>query len=277
MSGNDQKAEIRYLAGSYDVDPLQKEATEIDRLRKQAQSLHRFEGSVLRDSGLASTHRVLEVGCGPGFLTPLLCQMAIDGSVTACDTNPDLLAICRSQNLTAPKGGLHTALSEADSIPVANGSQDFAYLRFVLQHAPARQAVLREVLRSLDVYGIVCVLDSDDGLVIQHPEDIFVTNLLKEAQQKQSEKGGDRFIGRKAGALLAEAGFVDVKTRVISFTAADLPFPLLARILLGFKSDLCGRAEETGAWIRQMERKVERGEYFLSGGVVLTTGRKGKD
>ncbi len=262
--------------GSYQVSSLPSRQEELARLRSQAEKLYPMESHLLKNwAGLKSQDRVLEVGCGPGFLTPLLCELASEGSVTACDTSEELIQICKSQALKTPKLGFQAVLSDSKQIPVANQSQDFSYLRFVLQHAPERISLLKEVSRTLVDQGTLCILDSDDGLTVHFPEDQFVTNLVKNAQTEQNKKGGDRFVGRKLASYLFDLGYQDVKTKIINFTSLDLPFSLLAQISLGFKSQLTGQQKELGQWIQEKKSLAESGQYFFTVGVVLTSGKKG--
>lgn len=263
--------------GSYNIATMSSRDSELARLRTQAERLYPLESKLLKEwGGLKESHRVLEVGCGPGFLTPLLCKLASQGQVTSCDTSNELLEICRQQKMDHPKFGFKAVRSTSDKLPLDDKSQDFAYLRFVLQHAPERMQLLSDIQRTLDENGTVCVLDTDDGLNIQHPENQFVTDLIKDAQKLQAGRGGDRFVGRKVSGYLNELGYTDIQNRVLNFTTADLPFAILAKISLGFKSDLCGRREELEAWIKQTEPLATTGRFFLSAGVVLTIGKKGK-
>ncbi len=260
---------------SYQVSSMTNQEQELARLRTQAEQLYPLESKLLKEwGGLKSQDHVLEVGCGPGFLTPLLCELAAEGRVTSCDTSQELLSLCHAQKLTIPRFGFQTLRSEAAHIPVSDQSQDFAYLRFVLQHAPERRDLISDVNRCLKEGGTIVILDTDDGLNIQYPENSFVTQLKKDAQEIQFKKGGDRFIGRKVSHLLNELGFNKIQTRVLNFTNSDLPFSTLAKISLGFKSDLCGKRAELESWIQEVQPLAQKGEFFLSAGIVVTTAKK---
>ncbi len=262
--------------GSYIIDQVSDATLELQRLEQQSKILRPLEQRVLTESGLRAEHRVLEIGCGPGFITSLLCELATDGEVLATDTDPKLLARCEQYVTKRPARGLTTMQVQGAKLPLADHRCDFSYLRFVLQHAPERQALLTEVHRTLTDGGIICVLDSDDGLVLQHPEDPMITQLLSTADERQQRKGGDRRVGRKLAGMLHEAGFTAIRTKLFTFTTSDLPFPVLARILLGFKSELSGRRNEIEPWIETTAAKVQAGEYFLAAGVVLATAQKAK-
>lgn len=261
--------------GSYQIDEIKNLENELKRLEVQAQLMKPLEVKLLKETGLLPDFNVLEVGCGPGFITSILCELASDGQVFATDTDEKLLELCRKRITKPPrKGFLAINSSKENALEDLKSSIDYSYLRFVLQHVPEKEVILSEIYNVLKPKGIICALDSDDGLVIQYPEDDFVKNLLSEARDKQSLKGGDRFIGRKIPSLFAKAGFINIQTRILNFTNKDIPFSILARILFGFKSELIGKRNEMEEWIKKTEPQIKSGDYFLSGGVILTTAQK---
>lgn len=262
-------------SGSYQINHLSDQKNEFNRLAAQAQLMKPLEVKILKESGLLPEFNILEIGCGPGFITSILCELTSDGQIFATDNDETLLEICRQNIKKPPKKGLTLInSSKPNSLEVLKSKIDFGYLRFVLQHVPEKEIILNEVYKALRPEGIICALDSDDGLVIQHPEDEFIRTILSEAQKTQSTKGGDRLIGRKIPSLFSQTGFRNIQTRVLNFTSKDIPFPILARILFGFKSELVGKRNEMEEWIQKTEPQIKSGKYFLSGGVILTTALK---
>lgn len=260
--------------GSYKIKNFAESETELKRLQDQANIMKALEKKFLLDCGIKPHHRVLEVGCGPGFITNILCELAPEGEIIATDTDEDLLKICRKNITNPPKGGVKIINANEEDLSAYKNSIDFVYLRFVLQHVPDKEKLLASVYESLAPGGVVCVLDSDDGLILHYPEDAFQVKLLKAAQTNQAAKGGDRHIGRKLSYILKKMKFKDVRNKIISFTTSDIPFLALAQILFGHKSQIAGKSEETKTWIEETSVKVEKGEYFLSAGIFLTTGKK---
>lgn len=260
--------------GSYKLDQLKNFESELERLSTQAKLMKPLESKILKESGLLPNHKVLEVGCGPGFITSILCELASEGQVIGTDTDENLLAICRKNITSPPKNGFQAINTINTSLDSLNNSIDYSYLRFVLQHVPDKSSLIKQVYQALKPNGIICALDSDDGLVVQYPDDNFIKEILAEAKLRQDDKGGDRLVGRKLTTIFSQNSFKDIKTKVLSFTSSDIPFPILARILFGFKSDLSGRRKEVDEWIKLTAPKVQSGQYFLSAGVILTTARK---
>lgn len=265
-------------AGSYQMDEIKDAELELKRLGTQAQLMKPLEMKILKETGLLTDHKVLEIGCGPGFITSILCEIANQGQVYATDTDDKLLELCRKTVTNPPKNGFITVNNTLpESLNFLNSQIDYSYLRFVLQHVPDTEKLLNTISSTLKPGGIICVLDSDDGLVIQYPEDSFINSILSDAKKLQSEKGGDRFIGRKIPHLLSNLGFYNIQSQVLNFTHKDIPFNILAKILFGFKSELIGKRQEMEKWVSDTEMKINSGKYFLSGGVILTMAQKSKE
>lgn len=260
--------------GSYNFETMSDTAFQADRLRQQAQAVRGIEAGILRSAGIQAGHDVLELGCGPGFVTDLLAELAPDGSLYAVEPSPTLLAQMESNVRNKPRRGLYPIQACGDRLPIPDGGIDFSYARFVLQHIPGPEAVISEVHRVTRPGGRFCAVDSDDGLVVLYPEDPRVSQVLRVAQAAQAEKGGDRFIGRKLQNMMVAAGFVNVKSRILALTSTDLPFAVLFNILLGYKASLLNDAIDLNALFRDLSEQVAGGHQLMAGGVFIVTGEK---
>ncbi len=260
--------------GSYNFEQLDDAAFQTTRLYQQSQAMRDMEVSILRAAGLKPAHDVLEVGSGPGFVSDLLAELAPEGSLHAVEPSAALSAQIETNVRSRPARGLFVHQAFGDAVPLADEQIDFSYARFVLQHVPHPLDVVREVHRVTRPGGRFCAVDSDDGLVIFHPEDARVSKLLCDAQAVQAVQGGDRFIGRKLQGMMTEAGFVDVRSRVLALTSSELPFPVLFNILLGYKASLLGGAVDVRALYEELAEKVASGGLMVAAGVFIVSGRK---
>lgn len=260
--------------GSYNFESLNDAAFQTERLRQQAQAVRALEAGILRSAGIRPDHDVLELGCGPGFVSDLLAELVPDGSLHAVEPSPVLLAQVEGNVRKKPAGGLYPHKAFGDALPLAAGCIDFSYARFVLQHVPRPETVVAEIHRVTRPGGRFCAVDSDDGLVILHPAQPTVDHVLKTAQAIQTEKGGDRFIGRKLQQMMAGAGFIDVKSRILALTSTELPFSVLFNILLGYKTSLLGAAVDTQALFDRLSAEVAAGRQLVAAGVFIVTGEK---
>lgn len=260
--------------GSYQFESLENTEFQTERLQQQAQAVRGIEANLLRSAGIEATHDVLEVGSGPGFVTSLLAELAPQGSVHALEPSPALLAQIQANVTQPPAKGLFVHQGYGNAIPLPDHSIDFAYTRFVLQHVPHPEQVVADVHRVTRPGGRFCVVDSDDGLVLFHPEESRVSRLLADAQAAQARQGGDRFVGRKLQALLLQAGFVNVRARVLTLTSTELPFPVLFNILLGYKASLLGDAVDTRTLFEDLSADVAAGRRLVVAGVFIVTGER---
>jgi ubiquinone/menaquinone biosynthesis C-methylase UbiE len=260
--------------GSYRFEQLGDASFQTERLYQQSQAIRGMEAGILRASGLGPAQDVLEVGSGPGFVSDLLAELAPEGSLHAVEPSPTLAAQIRDNVRQAPARGLFVHQAFGNALPLGDAQIDFAYARFVLQHVPTPQSVVREVHRVLRPGGRFCAVDSDDGLVIFHPQEPRVEQLLRDAQSIQAGQGGDRFIGRKLQVMFADAGFVNVRSRVLSLTSSELPFQVLFNILLGYKAALLGGAVDVRALYQDLAERVATGRQLVAAGVFIVSGEK---
>jgi SAM-dependent methyltransferase len=232
------------------------------------------ETTILRGAGIQPTHDVLEIGSGPGFVTDLLAELAPEGSLHAVEPSPTLISQLEGNVRQKPARGLFAHQAYGDALPLTDQSIDFSYTRFVLQHVPKPQAVMQEVFRVTRPGGRFCAVDSDDGLVLFHPEEQRVDHVLRSAQSIQASQGGDRFIGRKMQEMMLLAGFSKVKTRVMMFTSSELPFPVLFNILLGYKASLLGDAVDLPKLFEDLSADVAAGRRLVAAGVFIVSGER---
>lgn len=261
-------------SGSYDFDRLNDTSYQTDRLMQQARAIRGMEAAILRQAGIQGAHDVLEIGCGPGFVTDLLAELAPNGSVHAVEPSATLLSQVEGNVKSRPERGLHLHQAFGNALPLADAAIDFSYARFVLQHVPDPLSVVAETFRVTRPGGRFCAVDSDDGLVIVHPEEPRVAAILQQAQAIQASQGGDRFIGRKLQGMMVAAGFSNVRTRVLAMTSSELPFGVLYNILLGYKASLLGDAVDSRKLYEELAADVAAGRRLLAAGVFVVTGER---
>lgn len=260
--------------GSYNFETMNDTGFQAERLRQQAQAVRGIEAGILRSAGIQPMHDVLELGGGPGFVSDLLAELAPEGSLYVVEPSPTLLAQVEGNVRKKPARGLYPIQAYGDRLPVPDSSIDFSYARFVLQHIPQPETVFSEIHRTMRSGGHFCAVDSDDGLVIFYPENHRVNQVLRTAQATQAGKGGDRFIGRKLQHMMTHAGFVNVKSRILTLTSSELPFDVLFNILLGYKASMLGEAIDLKQLFDDLSREVAGGRQIVAGGVFIVNGEK---
>lgn len=184
-------------------DDLQRRRGVLERRRRRSRdhfaaagSAARFRLGTIREEAVAAaaprTLRVVDAGCGDGFLTEFLAERFDE--VVAIDHSPERLEAARARLA----GGRITWLrGELDALPLPSGRADALFLSLVLHHVPAIDAALREALRVLRAEGTLVVVD-----------------LLPHREESMREAMGDLRLGLEPKdllAALARAGFSDAR------------------------------------------------------------------
>lgn len=115
--------------------------TQLDILKRS--DIERFSGEYWDFKG-SRGQRLLDIGCGPGWLTVKYAEAGAD--VTAVDLTETAVAITRrvlkSKSLSA-----RVEISNAEHLPFDDASFDIVVSSGVLHHTPQRDAAFREAFR----------------------------------------------------------------------------------------------------------------------------------
>jgi ubiquinone/menaquinone biosynthesis C-methylase UbiE len=231
---------IAYAVGQFG-DP----AAELARLRQQAELLAISEEAVLSDLGLPNSGRVLDLGCGPGFVARRIQAARPDLKIVGVDLDWGVLNSART--LVLPIS------ADAASLPFLDQHFDGAYSRLVLRHLPDPGAALRELFRVLRQGARVILVDSDDGALLIHPSPEAFMRSWRARQLTFQRHGADPFVGRRLPSLLAAAGFDDIDVRTLVVNSHSIGRQVFAQIVLApiadaIDADLLGPGEaEAGA------------------------------
>jgi SAM-dependent methyltransferase len=213
---------------------------ELSRLEAQVRLVRPLEVDFLDRAGLRPHHHLLDLGCGPGFFSAWAARDRVPhGRVTGVDADPALLAFARAH---AAAVGADVTFHEgvAARIPLPDASVDFTYARFLFQHLDAPATALAEMRRVTRPGGTIALVDTDDGGLVVYPAPRGLPALLRASRDAQAARGGDREVGRKLRALLADAGLESPTARVYPFSSADVGAAAFVAITLGFKAQVLG-------------------------------------
>ncbi len=219
---------------SYDLDAMDRDA-EHRRLAVQVKAAAELERPHLARLHLSPLDTVLDLGCGPGFLSVPLGRRC--GRLVGVDIDPEMV---RQASARFRDAGLDAEVVEGsgDDLPFVDGSFDVVVLRFVLQHVPDPAAVVAEAFRVLRPGGRLLVCDTDDGGFMLHPAPPGLDRLLAAAMASQAALGGNRTVGRALPGIVRTAGFQRVRVEVQPATSDDLGFVPFLDIALGFKRQI---------------------------------------
>ena len=137
--------------------------------RAARQALHDVESLLGRP--LRAGERVLDAGCGTGYLAAGLRRARPDVPVAGCDLSAGMLGAARAA------GGWPLVQADAARLPFADGAFDVVVARGVLHHLPDVAAALREWRRVLAAGGAV-VLVSEPTPAVERHGGVLVRALL---------------------------------------------------------------------------------------------------
>lgn len=99
---------------------------------------------------------VLEVGCGPGFVTVPAAERMGDGWLAAVDPVPEMLRVVQDRAAGLP---VRTVCAGGEALPFGGGVFGRVFLVNLLHEVAAPAAVLAEAHRCLAPGGDLCVVD----------------------------------------------------------------------------------------------------------------------
>jgi SAM-dependent methyltransferase len=179
----------------------------------------------LHKAGLKPGSRVVDLGCGLGFLSLEAARIVgSEGRVTAVDQSPGVLESLREE--AAERGLTNLVMLEADvaALPLERGEVDSVVARSILSYVPDRSSVLKEAQRVLQDGGVLSFFEpvlAEEELVVNWGREASIWVKLH-AILLQFHPA----YSFKRGVLLDEVGEAGF-TEVDSFTwHADVSRPL---------------------------------------------------
>lgn len=125
--------------------PLGHTIGEFDRLAHQARLLERATERALRDAGIQSGQRVLDIGCGPGDVAMLLAAIVGEkGAVTGVERNAEAIARARERVRDAHLSNVEFIQGDVADFSV-DEPFDAAVGRYILMFVADAAAVLSHV------------------------------------------------------------------------------------------------------------------------------------
>ena len=178
--------------------------------------------SSLSALALEGGERVLDVGAGLGQLTRAMAR-AVGPSGRVVGIERSARQIAEATRLARAAGEERLLelregdVMELELAPGEWGSFDVAHARFILEHVPAPERVVRAMVRAVRVGGRIVLEDDDHDVLRLWPEPPGVMAVWREYIRSYERNGNDPAIGRKLVALLEGAGAAPARNAWLFF------------------------------------------------------------
>lgn len=219
--------------------------------------------------------RVLDIGCGPGYLTEEIARIVgPQGGVRAVDTSEPMIAAAKRRCASYPTVEFRHA--DACTLPYPDASFDAAVAVQVYLFVPQLAAALAELRRVLRPGGRVIVVDTDWGSAVWNSRDpARMSRVLETWKQRYF----DAHIGRTLPGALRRAGFEIAATDtmgIVELSATDKDYSghqlnEVAKYIAGSSSDIAAEAE---SWKKEQLELQMSGDYFFSLNRYLIVARR---
>lgn len=192
-------ASAEYILGSDDE--------ELERLRFQHGVWREHTRRLLRRAGFSRGQTLLDVGCGPGFTTLDLRELAgAEGRVVGIDSSDRMVALLRAEAARREFANVAAARQDAGELR-GIGKFDGAFARWLLCFLDEPGSVVRRIAGLLPRGGRLAVMDyfHYTAMTVQ-PRSAAFDRVAQAVFDSIGHTGGNLEIGRELPSLMESAG-----------------------------------------------------------------------
>lgn len=153
-----------------------------------------FINKYLREFIDMKTHRILDVGCGPGVIDSYLGINYPAMQITGIDSSNDRIKQAKKNVENIQNISILNA--EANHLPFEENSFDLVFCRFLLEYLPDKSKAILEMKRVCRPGGKIILQDLDGQLISMYPA-FPLQDELNNILNHLATSGFDPFVGRK--------------------------------------------------------------------------------
>ncbi|MGH6767633.1 MAG: methyltransferase domain-containing protein [Xanthobacteraceae bacterium] len=257
--------------------PLERREGEIERLVIQGAAMAPDCAIMLERIGVAEGWHCLDLGCGPGGITPLLtARVGASGRVVGLDADPVFLDFARAK----AGGKVEFVHGDAYRTDLPDASFDLVHTRFIASTAGRPEALLGEAMRLTRPGGVVTMQEPDMAALTCFPPRLSWGRLRSALVGAFASTGADINLGQRLFALARAVGLSDVQYRpfLVGVRSGDPMADYLPSTVESLRSTIVGRglmsADDLDATIADCRAHLAKPDTcFTTYAVVQVWGR----
>lgn len=209
---------------------------------------------------LLPNQRLLDIGCGAGFLSARMANAVAPGELVGIDIEQSQVDIARETAAQKNVDNARFRVADALDLPFADSSFDVAHLGGVLMHVADVEAALAEAMRVLKPGGLLACRDLMPESSFAHPELGVMQSSFDAFIDLVAADGGHPSIARDIKGRLKQAGFTDVRVShaIETYDDAEELDIFSAIIRQWFLSDVVDAAQEYGLMTANMKLEIAK-------------------
>jgi arsenite methyltransferase len=218
----------------------------------------------IRRLALSRGERVLDIGCGPGFLCEsIAAAVGDDGAVTGIDISGDLIELCKRRN---PPQWLSFMVGDATKLAQSDASVDVVVCTQVAEYVSDVSRVLSEAFRVLRLGGRAVFVATDWDALIWHSES---PDRMASVLRSWEAHCAHPHLPRSLAPRLVSAGFRFDELAVFPILNLQWDDQFYSKGLAGLIREFVARkneapTEELRGWYDEFSRLGDAGRYFFS-------------
>jgi arsenite methyltransferase len=229
-----------------------------------AQDMVAQRADTIAKLGLAAGERVLDIGCGPGFLCESIAdEVGEAGAVIGIDVSADLIASCRRRNR---RSWLSYTVGDATQIAQPDASFDVVACTQVAEYVPDVDRVLTEACRILRPGGRAIFVATDWDAVLWHSDE---PERMAQVLTSWESHCAHPHLPRSMCKRLRRAGLRVDGATVFPILNLDWSDSAYSKGLAGLIRHYVEGKHDVGAeclaqWYAEFARLSDSGSYFFS-------------
>lgn len=177
---------------------------------------HLLEPKVYEGLDYVGRNKLLEVGCGVGAQTKILCRRFPHLSIHSVDLSEvQLHAAAQYLKSEIKKGQVRLSQQDAMALKLDDaGTYDSAFICWFFEHVPDPLKVLKNIKKQLSPGARIYCSEVFNQTLYLEPFAPAFQEYWAEFNDLQTRMNGDPFVGAKLGNLLHKAGYKNIQLEV---------------------------------------------------------------